>query len=523
MRRRMEDDARARVREKFERRAGASGVPHEWHTADGDAVRVVSVFARPADLAVIGQENPDRGAFGASPDLAENVVLASGRPVLIVPYVGAYPHAGRRVMIAWDASREAARAVADALPVLQAAQSVVTLSANPGSGPRPDRHGDLPGADIARHLARHGVNVEVHRIETRDVSIADMLLNRIADESIDLLVMGAYGHARVREIWLGGVTRDLLRHMTVPCCWFHTDPAVVDSGPTTGDAVRARSIVGASGDGAASMKQSTALHVNGETHVLDVHPDEPLALALRNRLGLTGVKVGCGLEQCGACAVLVDGASTLSCVRPAADFEGRRIETVEGLGTAQSPGPVQRALLDEGAAQCGYCTPGLVVAITGLLRAEPRPDDAAIPDRALAPPVPVRRPSESVAGGAKARRRGAPMSSKSEPRGQPSRGTLDHHPGGRRHRGPLRQGGDRPADHDRGGPGRGPGAGCALRAHRDGAPAHRRLARRGLHLRQQLHGAVGRSGASRRGDRPSGADCARGASPRRGCRDPGDP
>ena len=221
MRRRMEDDARARVRQRFERQAGAGGVPFEWHTTDGDAVKAVSMFSRHADLAVIGQENPDRGAFGASSDLAENVVLASGRPVLIVPYVGTYPHAGRRVMVAWDASREAARAVADALPVLQEAESVVTISANPGSGPRPDRHGDLPGADIARHLARHGVNVEVHRIETRDVSIANMLLNRIADESIDLLVMGAYGHARVREIWLGGVTRDLLRHMTVPVLVSH--------------------------------------------------------------------------------------------------------------------------------------------------------------------------------------------------------------------------------------------------------------------------------------------------------------
>ena len=196
-------------------------MPYEWHTTDGDAVKAVSLFSRHADLAVIGQENPDRGAFGASADLAENVALASGRPVLIVPYVGTYSNVGRRVMVAWDASREAARAVADALPVLQAAESVVTLSANPGSGPRPDRHGDLPGADIARHLARHGVNVEVHRIETRDVAIADMLLNRIADESIDLLVMGAYGHTRMREIWLGGVTRDVLRHMTVPVLVSH--------------------------------------------------------------------------------------------------------------------------------------------------------------------------------------------------------------------------------------------------------------------------------------------------------------
>lgn len=126
------------------------------------------------------------------------------------------------------------------------------------------------------------------------------------------------------------------------------------------------------------MKKSITLEVNGAPSSLDVHPDEPLALVLRNRLGLTGVKVGCSLEQCGACAVLVDGESALACVRHAADFEGRRIETVEGLGTPDNPGSVQRALLDACAAQCGYCTPGLVIAITGLLRKDPYPDEAAI-------------------------------------------------------------------------------------------------------------------------------------------------
>ena len=135
---------------------------------------------------------------------------------------------------------------------------------------------------------------------------------------------------------------------------------------------------------ATEMKRSITLHVNGATRALAVYEDEPLALALRNRLGLTGVKIGCSLEQCGACAVLVDGASTLACLRPAAEFEGRRIETVEGLGTPESPGPVQQALLDERAAQCGYCTPGLVVAITALLRGNPHPDDGAI-RTALAP------------------------------------------------------------------------------------------------------------------------------------------
>ena len=216
-RRQMEDESRARVRQKFERRADAAGIPNEWYTTEGDVVKTVALFSRHADLAVIGQESPEGSGFGASPDLAENVVLASGRPVLVVPYVGKYGHVGERVMIAWDASREAARAVADALPVLQAAEDVLVLSANP----EPGRHGALPGADIARHLARHDVKVEIQRIESGEVPVADLLLNRISDASIDLLVMGAYGHARVREIWLGGVTRDVLRHMTAPVLISH--------------------------------------------------------------------------------------------------------------------------------------------------------------------------------------------------------------------------------------------------------------------------------------------------------------
>ena len=132
------------------------------------------------------------------------------------------------------------------------------------------------------------------------------------------------------------------------------------------------------------MNRTITLDVNGARHTVDVDTDAPLALVLRNGLGLTGLKVGCSLEQCGACAVLVDGESTLSCVRPAAEFAGRRIETVEGLGTPERPGPVQEALIDARAAQCGYCTPGLVVAITALLRCDPHPGDNTI-RAALAP------------------------------------------------------------------------------------------------------------------------------------------
>ena len=212
--RELEEAARGRVRERLEGKADAAGIRCEWHAADGDPVNAVALYSRHADLAVIGQEDPESGGYGTVKDLAEHVALASGRPVLVVPHVGTYPNVGRRVMIAWDASREAARAVGDALPLLRAAEQVVTFSANPDSGR--EKHGGLPGADISRHLARHGVRVDAQRVNAREVAIADLILNRISDEGIDLLVMGAYGHARMREIWLGGVTRRLMQHMTVP-------------------------------------------------------------------------------------------------------------------------------------------------------------------------------------------------------------------------------------------------------------------------------------------------------------------
>ena len=126
--------------------------------------------------------------------------------------------------------------------------------------------------------------------------------------------------------------------------------------------------------------QSLTLNVNGRTQTLSIDPSAPLLYALRNQLGLCAAKLGCGLEQCGACAVLVDGVSTLSCSTPVAAFVGRDIVTCEGLGTSASPNYVQQAFIDEGAGQCGYCIPGLVVAVTGLLDANPRPDATQIDD-----------------------------------------------------------------------------------------------------------------------------------------------
>ena len=125
-------------------------------------------------------------------------------------------------------------------------------------------------------------------------------------------------------------------------------------------------------------RQDLTLKVNGKTHALCVDASMPLLYVLRNYMRLTAAKLGCGAEQCGACAVLVDGVSTLSCATPVAAFVGLDIVTCEGLGTSAAPSYVQRAFAVEGAGQCGYCTPGLVVATTALLNAQRNPDDAQI-------------------------------------------------------------------------------------------------------------------------------------------------
>ena len=121
-----------------------------------------------------------------------------------------------------------------------------------------------------------------------------------------------------------------------------------------------------------------SLKVNGQLRTVDADPDTPLAYVLRNQLRLTGTKIGCSKEQCGACAVLVAGEVTMSCVRAAVEFGDREIVTVEGLSDGVRLSDVQQAFRDEGAAQCGFCTPGLVIAVTGLLNRCPQPEKSDI-------------------------------------------------------------------------------------------------------------------------------------------------
>jgi nucleotide-binding universal stress UspA family protein len=170
-------------------------------------------------LAILGRLDPERAETDSIRLRPPQVALASGRPVLIVPYAGHFDNVGWRVLIVWNAAREAARAVSDSMPLLTSAELVTVLTIDPHEGPH--GHSEIPGADIALHLARHGVKTEIERMISAGLPVRDALLLRAADLGADLIVMGAYGHSRVRELLLDGATRSVLRSVTVPVLMSH--------------------------------------------------------------------------------------------------------------------------------------------------------------------------------------------------------------------------------------------------------------------------------------------------------------
>jgi nucleotide-binding universal stress UspA family protein len=206
-------------REAFEHAASLRGLSAEWRVVDEGPQSDPALHARYVDLTILGQLDPDRGDADLVRPRPEHVTLASGRPILVVPYAGRFETVGRRVLIGWNATREATRAVNDAMPLLAAAEVVTVLSIDAREGP--DAHGELPGADISLHLARHDVKAEVERTVSAGIPAGEVLLSRAADLGADLLVIGAYGHSRVRELLLGGATRSILQSMTVPVLMSH--------------------------------------------------------------------------------------------------------------------------------------------------------------------------------------------------------------------------------------------------------------------------------------------------------------
>jgi nucleotide-binding universal stress UspA family protein len=210
-------EAARSAKQVFERGTNAAGIAtSEWRESRDDAAEAVPLHARYADLVVVGQPN-EGDTSGVEPDFPERLLLAAGRPLLLVPYAGNFGDVGKRVLVAWNASREAARAVTDAIPLLREAQSVQVIAFNPVGAP----HGAVPGADIGLYLARHGIKVTVSQQTADDVDVGNQLLSRAADLDIDLIVMGGYGHSRLKELVLGGVTRTILQSMTVPVLMSH--------------------------------------------------------------------------------------------------------------------------------------------------------------------------------------------------------------------------------------------------------------------------------------------------------------
>jgi nucleotide-binding universal stress UspA family protein len=172
----------------------------------------VGVHAYYADLVVIARPE-SAGQTASPPGLAESLVMSSGRPIIVFPPRHKVSQVNR-ILVAWNATRESIRAVADALPLLVKAKAVEVLVIDHQR--RPESHGQEPGADIARHLARHGAHVEVRRLSSDGKDVGRLLLSQAAVFGADLLVMGAYGHTHLREWMFGGVTRTVLYEAGLP-------------------------------------------------------------------------------------------------------------------------------------------------------------------------------------------------------------------------------------------------------------------------------------------------------------------
>jgi nucleotide-binding universal stress UspA family protein len=201
---------------RFETAARSAGVSAETRILDASVAGAADLFGRAArrfDLAVVGQAGAGEGA--AEELLIEGALFESGRPIVVVPHTQTRPATLERVLVCWDGSRPATRAIADALPFLQLAKAIdiVAVSGERGKG------GELVGTNMARHLARHGLSVTLKRISAGNTDVPAAI--RMEAEGADFMVMGGYGHSRLREFILGGVTRTVLASSTIPVLMSH--------------------------------------------------------------------------------------------------------------------------------------------------------------------------------------------------------------------------------------------------------------------------------------------------------------
>ncbi len=201
--------------DEIARRNAVSAETRNIEAASAAAPETFARIARRFDLSIVPQPRPE--SSGSDQMMVEAALFGSGRPVLVVPYIQQGGLKLDRVLVCWDGSRTAARATADALPLLAKAGTTEIVTVTDGAADSDE----VPGIDFAKHLARHDIKVELKRIVRGDIDIADAILSHAADTSADLIVMGGYGHSRLREFVLGGATRGLLKSMTAPTFMSH--------------------------------------------------------------------------------------------------------------------------------------------------------------------------------------------------------------------------------------------------------------------------------------------------------------
>jgi nucleotide-binding universal stress UspA family protein len=219
---RLQDSGEAQQRAEARFREAASGAgltAVEWRAPAGSPARAIVAHARGADLAIVGQPDPRDADASFLYDIANAALLETGRPALVIPYIGTRGPVGDIALIALDHSRESARAVADAVPLLARARKVFVLAITAAAE---EVFGETQArAQVVAFLRDHGVDAEVHHLDRPNIAIGELLLSQAADLGADLIVMGAYGHARFQEFVVGGVTRTMLEAMTVPVLMSH--------------------------------------------------------------------------------------------------------------------------------------------------------------------------------------------------------------------------------------------------------------------------------------------------------------
>lgn len=203
----------------FRNELARAQVEGEWLVLDGRSPDLIDAQARCADLIVLGQPLTGEGAKPVDTNFPAELALACGRPVLVIPRAGTFETLGERVLVAWNGSREAARAVSDAMPFLECANFVAVLAVEPPW--REIDEGMCALSNLVSHLKRHGVSAERYVVQAPEHMAGDEIIAQAERFACDLVVMGAYGHSHMREIVLGGATRTLLKRMTVPSLLSH--------------------------------------------------------------------------------------------------------------------------------------------------------------------------------------------------------------------------------------------------------------------------------------------------------------